>query len=94
MTKTISQLWSGNLAPVTRLGMNNIEIDKMEKLMSDNYAKLKTKLNDETKENLEKYVDCVNDYVLLISEQSFCDGFCLGSKISAEALVGAEQFLK
>lgn len=94
MTKTISQLWSGNLDPVTRLGMNNIEIDKMEKLMSDNYAKLKTKLNDETKENLEKYVDCVNDYVLLISEQSFCDGFCLGSKISAEALVGAEQFLK
>ena len=56
--------------------------------------KIKTKLNDETKENLEKYVDCVNDYVLLISEQSFCDGFCLGSKISAEALVGAEQFLK
>lgn len=94
MTKTISQLWSGKLDPVTRLGMNNIEIDKMEKLMSDNYAKLKTKLNDETKENLEKYVDCVNDYVLLISEQSFCDGFCLGSKISAEALVGAEQFLK
>ena len=94
MTKTISQLWSGNLDPVTQLGMNNIEIDKMEKLMSDNYAKLKTKLNDETKENLEKYVDCVNDYVLLISEQSFCDGFCLGSKISAEALVGAEQFLK
>ena len=94
MTKTISQLWSGNLDPVTRLGMNNIEIDKMEKLMSDNYNKLKIKLNDETKENLEKYVDCVNDYVLLISEQSFCDGFCLGSKISAEALVGAEQFLK
>lgn len=93
MTKTISQLWSGNLDPVTRLGMNNIEIDKMEKLMSDNYAKLKTKLNDETKENLEKYVDCVNDYVLLISEQSFCDGFCLGTKISAEALVSAEQLL-
>lgn len=93
MTKTISQLWSGNLDPITRLGMNNIEIDKMEKLMSDNYDKLKDKLNDETKEFLEKYFDCVNDYVLLISEQSFCDGFCLGTKISAEALVSAEQLL-
>lgn len=93
MTKTISQLWSGNLDPITRLGMNNIEIDKMEKLMSDNYDKLKDKLSDETKEILEKYFDCVNDYVLLISEQSFCDGFCLGTKISAEALVSAEQLL-
>lgn len=93
MTKTISELWSGNLDPVMRLGMNNIEIDKMEKLMSDNYGKLKIKLNDEIKEILEKYADCVNDYVLLISEQSFCDGFCLGSKISAEAFVGAEQLL-
>lgn len=93
MTKTISQLWSGNLDPITRLGMNNIEIEKMEKLMSDNYDKLKDKLNDETKEILEKYFDCVNDYVLLISEQSFCDGFCLGTKISAEALVSAEQLL-
>lgn len=91
MTKTISELWSGNLNPITRLGMNNIEIEKMEKLMSDNYDKLKAKLNDETKEILEKYYDCVNDYVLLISEQSFCDGFCLGTKISAEALVSAEQ---
>ena len=45
MTKTISQLWSGNLDPVTRLGMNNTEIAKMEKLMSDNYSKLKSKLN-------------------------------------------------
>ena len=93
MTKTISQLWSGNLDPITRLGMNNIEIDKMEKLMSDNYDKLKDKLNDETKEILEKYFDCINDYVLLISEQSFCDGFCLGTKISAEALVSAERLL-
>ena len=93
MTKTISELWSGNLDPITRLGMNNIEIEKMEKLMSDNYDKLKAKLNDETKEILEKYFDCVNDYVLLISEQSFCDGFCLGTKISAEALIDAEQLL-
>lgn len=93
MTKTISRLWSGNLDPVIRLGMNNVEIAKMEKLMSDNYDKLKAKLNDESKEILEKYADCVNDYVLLISEQSFCDGFCLGTKISAEALVSAEQLL-
>ena len=93
MTKTISELWSGNLDPVTRLGMNNTEIAKMEKLMSDNYSKLKSKLNDEQKEILDKYLDCVNDYVLLISEQSFCDGFCLGTKISAEALLVAEELL-
>lgn len=93
MTKTISQLWGGNVDPVRHLGENNLEIAKMEKLMSDNYDKLKSKLNDEQKEILEKYTECVSDYGLLISEQSFCDGFCLGSRISAEALVSAEQLL-
>ena len=93
MTKTISQLWGGNLDPVMHLGANNIEIGKMEKLMSDNFSKLKTNINDEQKEILEKCLDCVNDYVLLISEQSFCDGFCLGTKISAEALIVGEQLM-
>ena len=68
MTKTISRLWSGNLDPVMKLGMSNTEIAKMEKLMSDNYSKIKSNINDEQKEVLEKYLDCVNDYVLLISE--------------------------
>lgn len=93
MTKTISQLWGGNLDPVMHLGANNIEIAKMEKLMSDNFSKLKTKINDEQKAILEKYLDCVNDYVFLISEQSFCDGFCLGTKISAEALITGERLV-
>lgn len=93
MTKTISKLWSGNLDPVMRLGVNNVEIAKIEKLMLENYKNLKSKLNDEQKEILEKYYDCVSDYGLLISEQSFCDGFCLGTKISAEAIVSAEQLL-
>ena len=93
MTKTISQLWGGNLDPVRHSGLNNFEIAEMEKLMSDNYENLKSKLNDEQKQILEKYAECVSDYGLLISEQSFCDGFCLGSRISAEALISAEQLL-
>lgn len=93
MTKTISQLWCGNLDPVMKLGMSNNEIAKMEKLMLDNYSKIKSNINDEQKEILEKCLDCVNDYVLLISEQSFCDGFCLGTKISAEALITGERLV-
>lgn len=93
MTKTISQLWGGNLDPVRHSGLNNTEISQMEKLMLDNYENLKSKLNDEQKQVLEKYAECVSDYGLLISEQSFCDGFCLGTKISAEALIAAEQLL-
>ena len=93
MTKTISQLWRGNLEPIMHLGLDNIEINNMEKLMSDNFDKLKEKINEEQKEILEKYSECVSDYVLLICEQSFCDGFCLGSKISAEALVSAGRLL-
>ena len=94
MTKTISELWGGNLDPIRHFGESNMEIERMEKLMSDNYDKLKAKLNDETKEILEKYAECVSDYGLLISEQSFCDGFCLGTRISSEALIVSEQLVK
>ena len=34
---------------------------------------------------LEKYSGLIDEYVFLMSEQAFCDGFSLGLRISAEA---------
>lgn len=45
------------------------------------------------KELFEKYNDCMNEYIAAISEQAFCDGFCVGTKITAEALSAAEELI-
>lgn len=86
MTQTIRQLWNGALEPVRYSGLNNPEIKKLEHLLQRNGEKLEENLSEKANEAFEKYNDCVKEYITELCEQSFCDGFCLGAKISAEAL--------
>lgn len=37
-------------------------------------------------EILEKYLDCMDEYVCLISMHAFKDGFCLSGKLMTEVL--------
>lgn len=94
MTKTIAQLWNGNLVPISYLDKNNPEIKQLEGLIHRNLQKLKQTLNKDNREAFEKYNDCINEYITITNEQVFCDGFCLGAKMTAEAVTGAEQIAK
>ncbi|MBR7132384.1 MAG: hypothetical protein IKD04_02520 [Clostridia bacterium] len=91
MSKIIPQLWNGELAPVNNLGADTPELRQLECLMSRHLERLENSLNKETKEVLNKFLDCTNDYNFEIREQAFCMGFSLGAKITAEALVTAER---
>lgn len=91
MTNTIAQLWNGNLEPVRNFGKNNSEIKQLQNLMRRNLDKLENSLNEEQKNQFANYCGCVEEYAILVSEQAFCDGFCLGTKIIVEALSGAED---
>ena len=93
MTRTIEQIWNGNLEPAEHLGRSSREIIQLEKLIARNLEKLETVLNDDQKPFLKRYCDAVDEYALLNYEQAFCEGFCLGARIIAEALIGAEAFL-
>lgn len=93
MSNTIAQLYRGQLEPKSVLGNGNVEMRRAEILIENNLNRLKENLNEETKEILEKYNQCMDEYIVLISEQAFCDGFCLGTRISAEAIGGAERVL-
>ncbi len=86
MTKTIAALWNGNLDPVCCFGKNNSEIKQLETLMQKNLEKLEKSLDERSAKRFEAYTDCVNEYTLVVAEQAFCDGFCLGTKIVTEAL--------
>lgn len=86
MTKTIATLWNGNLDPVRYLGKNNSQIKQLETLMQRNLEKLEKSLDEVSAKIFEAYTDCVNEYILQIAEQAFCDGFCLGTKIAVEVI--------
>ena len=60
-----------------------IILDEIFAYYDDN--RLKETLNENEMKILEKYSGLIDEYVFLMSEQAFCDGFCLGLRISAEA---------
>ena len=90
MKKTIAELWNGNLEPVENLGINNDEMKELENLIERCVEKIEKMLNEEQKKILKTYCDNVNEYILIATEQAFCDGYSLGTRITAEALIGAE----
>lgn len=93
MTETIAQLWNGTLDPIRYLGKNNPEIKNLEDLMHRNIEKLEEVLTEQQAKIFEAYSECINEYVILIGEQAFCDGFSLGTKILTEALSHVQQIV-
>lgn len=93
MSNTIVKLYEGKLEPLKSIGKSNDEMRRMEILIERNKNKMEEMLDGERKIIFEKYVECINEYMLLINEQAFCDGFCLGARILSEAISGAEQLL-
>ena len=93
MSKTIIKLWNGTLDPIRYLGKNNAEMRQLEDLIQRNLNELEENLNKNEKKLFEKYYDCINEYIIVISEQAFYDGFCRGTKIVAEALNEPEPIM-
>ena len=91
MSKTIAELYNGNLRPIKNLGKTNDEIKHLETLIEKTHEDLDNKLSDEQKTFFQKYEGNINEYMCLLSEQAFCDGFCMGTKITAESLINAEN---
>lgn len=92
MVQTLAALWNGNLSPVRHLGENNAELRHLEELIKRNTDLLEAQLNDMQKNRWESYFMCIEEYLSLMTEQAFCDGFCLGTKLTTEALGGAKKF--
>ena len=85
MKRTIIDLWNGDISPITNCGKNDPEIKNLVGLIERNCQNLENTLNEKQKEILEKYVCCVNEYLDLITEQAFYEGFSLSSKLLTEA---------
>lgn len=87
MQTIIADLWQGNITPARELEAASPQIREILQLMERNSEALCELLNEKQKEAFEKYYDCVEEYLDLMTEQAFCSGFCLGGKLMASALV-------
>ena len=86
MTKTIQELWNGNIAPCEHCGSHDPEANKLNTLLERNRETLNKKLTEAQKEIFQKYTDCSDEYLLRMLELAFTDGFVLGSKLMIEVL--------
>ena len=86
MVKILTKLWNGELDPLRHVDTGNPELGKIETLMVRNFETLETICDQQQLDRVHAYKDCVEEYSLLLAEEAFCDGFCLGAKIITEAL--------
>ena len=86
MEFVLADLWNGNIAPIEKCGKGNADIDELVRLMSRHRERLNNTLSEKQLEIADKYTACVEEYLELMVEQAFCEGFGLCSKILTEAL--------
>lgn len=93
MVKTIAQIWNGTLVPEADIKEDNPQIKELKILLERNRKHPEQSLNEKEKEIFEKYNDCVTEYIDIFGEQAFCSGFCLGAKITTEALTEQNEII-
>ena len=87
MNQTITDLWYGSFRPFEHYCDHNGERLQLFSLMEHNRQELWDGLTEKQRTTLEKYIACTDDYLCRMQELNFCEGFSLGSKLTAEALV-------
>jgi len=87
MSEILSRLWCGELSPSHSCGQENEELKQLEALVQRNFLRLKNGLNSTQETWLERYTAALDEHRALLAEQAFCDGFCLGIQLAAQALL-------
>lgn len=86
MKPTIESLWNGNIAPADNCGAGDPEIENLILLIERHRETLAAELGQGQRCVFEKYTDCMEEYVCLISMCAFRDGFSIAGRLMAEAL--------
>ena len=85
MKSTISQLWNGNLAPIQTFREHNPELQALEQHAQHKLDAFAEELTEPLQKRLESYNNSLTEYIVLLTERAFCDGFSLGLKLLSEA---------
>jgi len=91
MESFIGRIWNGDLSPGRVCGMENPEIRELQVLVERCGEQLERSLEREQQRLLERFVNNMDEYLRLLMEQAFCDGFCTGGRLVAEVFLGANN---
>lgn len=91
MSKIIEQLWNGNLAPVEYSGADSTELRNMECEAGRVLDSMEKHLTEKGQKLLLDYEAQKNACAAQACMEAFCDGFSLGIRLVAEALMQTES---
>ena len=87
MQQTIIDLWYGHISPCERCGARDQIILDLYRSMNRNSEILRKEMTETQLEAFQNYNDCYEKYLNRMLELAFKEGFALGSKLAAEALL-------
>ena len=87
----IEDLWYGNISPWERPFKKGSAYAELLALVVRHQEDLLSRLNDEEKEILERFVDCSNEICSLSERETFARGFTLGIKLILEVLYSENE---
>ena len=86
MKPAIEDLWNGSIVSAENCGVGDPEIENLVMLMERHKLQLDKELGQTQRNVFEKYADCAEEYAQLLCKCAFGEGFCLASRLMAEAL--------
>ena len=91
MKSMIKKLWHGNIVPQEDSRTNSKVMKELMGYIARHSEDLGKLLNDEQKEIFEKYQECWNEYVSLAEAAIFEYAYCLGARLTHEALFDEQK---
>ena len=84
MSKTLEELWYGNIAPMEQCNSYSQEMRDLIGYVAQHKEELDASLTDKQKETLEKLMECSNELNGKFEKQAFFYGFKLGTQLATE----------
>ena len=87
MRSILEELFYGNLCPNTDCRSQDKETKQLMGYIADHHNNLRSTLNEQQKELLEKFDDCYNELVDINEREIFAYAFRLGIRITIEVMM-------
>ena len=87
MRSILEELFYGNLCPNTDCRSQDKETKQLMGYIADHHNNLRSTLNEQQKELLEKFDDCYNELVDINEREIFAYAFRLGMRITIEVMM-------
>ena len=82
----LEELWYGNIAPCERDFKKGSKYSELLGYIIRHEEDLQKRLNDEGKEILEKFTECMGEMYSIAEREAFVRGFTLGARIIIEVM--------